>query len=378
MESMKILSIQNARIPTEKAHGIQIMKMCEAFASQGVEVGLVLPKRFNSINQDPFEYYGVERIFTIKKLPCLDLIPFDKYLGRFAFWVEVITFSFSALFYVFLRKPNIIYTRNDFFSPFSPLLRNLFFEIHGISHQIFLPFFKKITGIIAISKHLKDSLSQKGIPEEKILVAPSGVDLEKFNIKETQEDCRRKLSLPLDKKVVLYAGHLYEWKGADILAKASQYLDSNSVVVLVGGTKRDIEEFRIKNQELRNILIVGHKPHPEIPYWLKAAEVLVLPSLDRDIREKYWTSPLKLFEYMGAKRPIVASDLPSIKEILNENNAVLVKPDDPEDLAKGIKEVLQNQGLANRLVVQAFSDVQSYTWKRRAKNILEFIEKKKI
>ena len=75
---MNFVYIANARIPTEKAHGIQIMKMCEAFASLGIDVELVVPWRFNSIHVDSFEYYGVKRVFKIVKIPSLDLTAFGK------------------------------------------------------------------------------------------------------------------------------------------------------------------------------------------------------------------------------------------------------------------------------------------------------------
>ena len=76
---------------------------------------------------------------------------------------------------------------------------------------------------------------------------------------------------------------------------------------------------------------------------------------------------------MASKRPIVASDLPSIREILNEGNAILVQPDNPQGLAEGIRKVLENKNLAEKISARAFRDVQNYTWQKRAENILEFI-----
>ncbi len=81
---------------------------------------------------------------------------------------------------------------------------------------------------------------------------------------------------------------------------------------------------------------------------------------------------MKMFEYMVARRPIVASDLPSLREVLNEENAFLVKPDDAEALAKGIKEILEDSQLAENLANKAFQDVQKYSWAKRVENILAF------
>ncbi len=121
--------------------------------------------------------------------------------------------------------------------------------------------------------------------------------------------------------------------------------------------------------------MVGAKPHDEIPLWLRAADVLILPNTANEDISKYYTSPMKLFEYMASGTPIVASALPSIREILNENNAVLVESDNPEKLAEGIKKVLADAELAKKISKQAFADVQNRTWGKRAEEILEFVNR---
>src|SRR3989344_5357604 len=135
---MKILYIANARIPTEKAHGIQIMKMCEAFGNEKALVELVLPRRFNWINEDPFGYYGIKRIFKITKLPCLDFIVFDKYIGHLGLWAESLTFSISVFFYILFRKEDIFYTRDTLLMPLAIFKKNLIFETHTFPKNYFL------------------------------------------------------------------------------------------------------------------------------------------------------------------------------------------------------------------------------------------------
>jgi len=378
---VNLLYITNARIPTEKAHGIQIMKMCEAFTKAGIEQELIIPGRFNWIKEDPFDYYGIARNFKIKKLPCFDLIPFHKHLGHFGLWLESLTFFFSAVFYLFFKKRDfVIYTRDKFLSPISFFKKNLIFEAHSFPGNYFLYslFLKRLKGVVVITEKLKERFMEHGIAGNKILVAPDGVDFGMFDIGESQAACREKLGLPQDKKIVLYTGHLYEWKGANTLLEAArnfQFSISNFQFIFVGGTKEDIESFKDKARDLKNVLVVGHRHYSEIPYWLKAADVLVLPNSGKIEISRHWTSPMKLFEYMASKRPIVASDLPSIREILNEQNSVLAKPDNPEQLAQAIKEVLQNHELSDRISAKSFEDAKEFTWQKRAEKIYEYFFK---
>ncbi|XOB41356.1 MAG: glycosyltransferase family 4 protein [Candidatus Nealsonbacteria bacterium] len=372
---MKLIYIANARIPTEKAHGIQIMKMCEAFTERTDELELLVPNRMNWIKQDPFTYYEVKRSFKIKKFFCLDLIPFDRYLGHLALWIESITFFISILFYVLFKKAGIIYTRNKFLLISALFKKNFVFEAHAIFQNYFLYslFLKRTKRIIVTSQKIKEFFIENGVPSGKILVAPNGVDMEQFDIKETQEECRRKLSLSLNKKIVLYTGHLYSWKGVDTLARASRYLPEEVMLYFVGGAEKDIKNFKLQTSNLK-LNIVGHRPHSEIPLWLRAADILILPDLAVKDILKYGASPMKMFEYMASKRPIIASNLPSIREILNKNNSLLVKPNDPERLVRDIKKVLEDPNFSDKISNQAFQDVQNYTWQKRAGKILKFIK----
>ena len=120
--------------------------------------------------------------------------------------------------------------------------------------------------------------------------------------------------------------------------------------------------------------MAGYRPPSEIPLWLKAADVLVLPNSAKKDISKFYTSPMKLFEYMASKRPIVASNLPSLREILNKENAILlVEPDNPEALAQGIKQAMEDRNLVQTITQNAYDDVQNYTWEKRAEKILKFI-----
>src|SRR3989344_7502334 len=232
----KLIYIANARIPTEKAHGIQIMKMCEAFSFQGVGVELVLPRRLNNIKENPFSYYGVKRNFKITKLPTLDLITFG--LGSFGFFVETILFLISSTIYLFFRKYDILYTREW---PAVLFFRNIVLEIHSLPAKasfIHKKAWQKTKALFVLTSFIKNELIKLGVSENKILILPDAVDLEKFGIKISKEEARKKLGLPPDKKIILYTGsfYLYNWKGVDVLLEAAKNFGEGFLFLFVGGS----------------------------------------------------------------------------------------------------------------------------------------------
>ena len=370
---MKLIYIANARIPTEKAHGIQITKMCQAFALAGLEVELIVPWRFNKIKKGPFDYYEVKRNFKIRKLPSLDLIPLS--IPYFGFWIQNITFSLSVFFYILFKKADYIYSRDLFSLWFlSFFKKNLIYEAHYFPKHFWLykGILKRIRGLVVITQKLKEFYQNKGISLEKILVAPDGVDLEEFNTKESQAECRGKLNLPLDKKIIGYVGQLKTMgieKGIADLIEAMRIV--KHTLCLVGG--QDFGEYKKLAKGL-DVIFVGQVQHKLISCYLKSFDVLVMPFPWTE-HYAYYMSPLKMFEYMAAQKPIVASDLPSIREILNENNAVLVEPDNPQRLAKAINRTLKNPDFSAKISRQAYQDVQEYTWQKRVKKILSFINR---
>lgn len=370
---MRLFYISNSTIPTEKAHGYAISKMCEQFADLGLEVRLVLPKlkRKNPIDENIFDYYGIRENFKIKRIPCLDLTGLPL-LGRLFFLLQRLSFLFSSLF-IRTKEDDLIYFRDIEQFLFWPWKnKNVFFEIHFLSQKdkrlLFL--IKRAKKVIVLTQRLKEDLINYGLPAEKILVAPDGVDLEEFKIKKSQEECRRKLNLPLSKKIIGYVGQLKtrgEGKGIDCLIEAMRRI--KGVLCLVGG--RDFNEYKKLAKDL-DIIFVGQVQHKLIACYLKSFDVLVMP-FPRTKHYLYYMSPLKMFEYMAAQRPIVTSDLPSIREILNEDNAILVQPDSPQSLTRGIAKALRDTDLSAKISQKAFEDVQGYTWLKRASRIIKFI-----
>jgi glycosyltransferase involved in cell wall biosynthesis len=107
-------------------------------------------------------------------------------------------------------------------------------------------------------------------------------------------------------------------------------------------------------------------PPADVANHLSRADILVLPNSANAVSSRY-TSPLKLFEYLAAGRPIVASDLPALREVLRDGiNALLVPADDPAALAASLLRLIQDRPLAARLARTAFDDAALYSWDARA------------
>src|ERR1700683_591073 len=107
--SMKLLYLSNMRLPTEKAHGAQIMKTCEAFARAGVDITLVVTDRRTDITDDPFAYYGVTTRFPIVRLPVLDFVAW----GKIGFMVQIFSFAFASARFARTHKPDCLYGRDE-------------------------------------------------------------------------------------------------------------------------------------------------------------------------------------------------------------------------------------------------------------------------
>lgn len=374
---MKIIYLANYRLPTSSAHGLQVMRMCESFAASRPvqELLLIVPWRFNRIKQEVFVYYGGSRSFDVKKLPCLDILPLAPIFGCLAFFVQTLTFLLAARVYLSFKKCDILYTREPITGVF---LKHFVLELHSLPKAInFIHRFiwRRARAIIVLTNYAKKELAAAGVPADKILAAPDAVEANIFVEPESIEAARQKLGLPLDKKIVLYSGHLYEWKGAATLAQAAKRFSGDVLVVFVGGEGEDLRNFQATYGVRSNIKIIPWQKRERVLIYLQAADVLVLPNSARERISAYYTSPLKLFEYMAAGRPIVASDLPSLREILNESNSFLVQADSPESFARGIKRVLANPVLAAKISAQALADVKNYTWPKRARAILDFLKR---
>jgi glycosyltransferase involved in cell wall biosynthesis len=174
---------------------------------------------------------------------------------------------------------------------------------------------------------------------------------------------------------VTYAGHLYPWKGVETLLGALAAAPGLRGRV-IGGHPSEPDLARVRQFAAtlglgERVEFTGMKAPGEVAALLREADLLVLPNRATSVSASY-TSPLKLFEYLAAGRPIVASDLPALREILRDReNAWLVPPDDPGALAAALETIARDKALAVRLAKAAFESAGAYSWDRRAERLEE-------
>ncbi|MCX6786154.1 MAG: glycosyltransferase [Candidatus Komeilibacteria bacterium] len=371
---MKLIYLSNSRQPTEKAHGWQIAKMCEQFAGLGLEVALVFPVRKNPIKENLFTYYNLKPNFKLRPIKLPDFIALEKYIGPVGFYLQSFAF-FSKLLFLKIDKNAVIYSRQ----PELVWLFNLkgyltVYEAHRWPGRFagllkFLLDRKNI--IVANSIGTAGQFLKNGY--KNVLTAPNGVDLSSFEINSSLLQLRQELNLPLGKKIVMYLGHLYGWKGIATLLKAAEELKDNQEIlfVIVGGTDRDLNFFQ-RQVQLPNILFVGYKDKKDVPKWLKSADLLLLTLNQEDEQAKFYTSPMKLFEYLAAKVPVVVPALPSIKNLVSEKEVVFYQADSAVDLVQKIRQSLHDD--LNEKIIQGGELVKKHTWQARAAKIYEYFK----
>lgn len=378
---MKIFYFSFTRFPSEKAHSLYIAKVAESFANLGKDFVVVVPRRLGSVKKSFSDFYDVKDNFRVVKLPCIDLFYLLPIFRHFTFYLCMLTFSLSALLYAFFKTPrdSIIFANDLIVAMFLTFSgRKIVYELHDYPQDslwLYRRLFNRVYKIQTNNYQKKTLLeNQFGVPENKIYTAHNGVTIEDFDIPESRVEARKILNLDPSKKTVVYTGHLYDWKGVDTLvdtAKSMQDVD----FLFIGGSAEDVTEKKCDTKNHNNIHFLGFKPHSEIPMYQRAADVLVVPNTAKIDISKYHTSPMKIFEYMASKTPIVASDIPSIREILNEENSFFFVPDDCESLSNSIDRVINlSDSKKTKIVRNASLLVIEYSWLSRAKKVFEIIK----
>lgn len=374
---LHIAYLSGSIIPSRTASSIHVMKMCQALARCGFQVTLFAPDISDQgqyANCDLFADYGVADSFEIvrgpwpqtrgggywyarkiaAKLPYLDV---DLVIGR----------HLAACYFASKMKIPVIYETHGPIEEHGFLVQYLFNNL--IRSPLFL-------FLVVISHSLRRHFEERWpILKGHIIVAPDGADLIDKNVVEADiGSCNSRLQ-------VGYAGHLYHGKGVNLILQVARECPDFDFHI-VGGADADIRWWCGTESIPKNLRFHGYKKHGEVPKYLKAFDVALLPNQpdvyghDKRYNIGRWPSPLKLFEYMAAGRAIICSDVPVLQEIADNGVNMLVCPHDRSDIwADSLYYLAAHPELREALGATAQYQLEKkYSWGHRAKYITEHFE----
>ncbi|RPA68090.1 glycosyltransferase [Cyclobacteriaceae bacterium YHN15] len=365
---MKIVYLSSSNIPSKAANSINVTNMCQAFYELGNDITLITPKYPNTLEEDIYTFYGIDKEINIVR-------------------IKRNNSKFGLIFYlihVFLQLKRIHPDRVVGRCVYSCYLATVLgFDVVFDSHRpeweggkIYFSFFKKM---VVSKKLVKLTLNSNAL--KKIYEKNDFMNQFRFKIVVANNGAR---IYPLDQKVQLpgkntykvgYVGHLYKGRGIDIIIECANIL-KNVDFILVGGETKDINYW--KNRVIgENAYFLGFIPPQEIFKFRNSFDILLAP-YQKDVYTQAgfnsvsFMNPIKILEYMSSKKPIIASSLPAIEDILeHETNGLLVKSDDVNEWCSQILRLISNQELSQKISEQSYKDfLNYYTWKSRAKKFL--------
>ncbi len=374
---MKIAYIANSRFPSEKAQSDQVMAMCAAFAAAGHELRLFVPERTPVMAEDPFAYYHRERTFAFERVPCIDALRIPL-LGRIGHWIQLATFILNLRKQLADFQPNAIYSRELYVFGVSRLPGLHVWESHSLHHSPWAArIVRGLDAIITLTKAASDRLKKQGIPENKLLVEGDAVDPALFSDMPSRDEARAALGIDPGTFLCLYTGKFRTMgmgKGLDESAAAIKELRAEGRDVqlrAVGGTVEDLAAAAALREE--GITFEGHRPQRELKNEYAAADLLLMPFPYTE-HYAFYMSPLKLFEYLMSGVPMVVTDLPSVREVVDEQSAFVAKPGDVPSLVACIRQAMDQPEVGRTRAAAAKALAPRYTWDARARRIADWIQ----
>jgi glycosyltransferase involved in cell wall biosynthesis len=282
--------------------------------------------------------------------------------------------NFSAIFAAKIKGIPVVLEVN---SPHAFERKKL---VQDIWHIPLVPFLvesmvmKLADRIITVSDILKSYYLERTIGADKISVVANGVDIDRFSPNVSSQTISEKYQLA-DKVVLGFIGSFHYWHGIENLRRLIEFTSSkfeNVVYLLVGDgpLKNQLTEF-VKDRGLsEDVILTGYVPHDEVPNYLAAMQVVLAPYPASDF---FYFSPLKIFEYMSAGKPVLASRLGQISEMIQHGeNGLLYQPEDIANLCQNAAALVEDKYLRARLGENARATIlQGYTWETNARKIVE-------
>lgn len=365
----KLAIIARLHLQLQQANLIQTLQMAEAFGDL-VETVLIsdksrkdfMPgsKKLHDIIYDfgfklNFEFLHYNNLYYF--LPKTEPLRKKYLLNRALKYVKN-----NNIDYIFTREEEVAYC-------FCKILPTIF-ELHDINY---INNFEKLLSltnagklkILSISYRLKDILIAKGINVNNVFVYHDCVNLERFQNKSIK---------PLFKKrnqIIGYSGHLYKDRGVELIIKLAK---SNPAFefYIAGGLKKDVNHYKtkVRKSDISNITFLGMLPYKKIPEFLKTCDVLIMP-YSKSLNTIDSCSPLKVFEYMASGKIIITSNIPTILEVLNENNALIFEADSFDSLQKALNKIKNNSVDKESLLKNMLENIKKYSWKKRSEYVLD-------
>lgn len=369
--TLRIAYFSGSVIPSRQANSVHVMKMCQALAKRGHEVVLGAIAGADP-GGDDFAHYGVEACFRIVKHTARG----RGILARARYALAIPAKMRSVI------EPDLVYGRHLLsLSVAARWGAPVVFEAHeapsplerAVERRLFArPNFARL---VVISGALRDEYRRLhlGLSPQRLLVAHDAADPPPPMSRIT--DSRR--AAGVGRLQVGYVGHLYPGKGMEVVGALAARMPEVDFHV-IGGTDEDIAAWRHRTASCENLVYHGHVPPAATEVHRAAMDVLLAPYQERvhaagaggEIGR--WMSPLKIFEYMASRRPMVASDLPVLREVLcHGETALLASPDDVEEWVAAIERLRDpalRRGIAER-AAQRLADC--HTWAHRAAQVLE-------
>lgn len=397
---MKIAMAAPSQIPARRANTLQVMKMAQALQRCGYEVCLASPQSPGSPKDIPWtelvHLYGLGSAAgpgSSESLPGMAQFEMAWLLAHPAY--RRYDYGLRVLRWARRVQADLLYTRLPQAAALASLVGlPVILEAHDLPQGMLGPLVWRLflagrgrRRLVAITRALADALSQRlGAPPAAApetgaftIVAPDAVDVERYANLPGPAAAREGLGLaglPVERFTAGYSGHLYPGKGSQMLLSLAAALPQISFLV-VGGEPGDVESVRqdAQRQGLANLILTGFVANADLPRYQAACDVLLAP-YERQVAGSSggniaaYFSPLKLFEYLACGRAIFCSDLPVLREVLDESYAWLLPPGDVAAWVAALQALSQDAARCRDLGQQARQQAQQHTWEQRARRIL--------
>lgn len=365
---MKIVYIENVRIPSRRAHAIQILHTCQELGYLGHELVLVTPKREGMGRyQDIFLDRALS--FSHVVLSSVDFLAFSWLPKKIAYYLQRLSFMRACCRWKSGRQADVWYTRDLYVVwALSCSGETWVVELHDAPHPLLWEKVRaRIKKYVVITSALKQWLIERGVADDDVVVAHDGWDPASLSYAFDREMVRRDLGWRSTDVIFVYAGGLFAWKGVDrIVQWWNERPPARAKLVILGGAKED--RARISSLiKIPSIHLLETVSPIEVSHFLRAADVGVLPTSPDHVIGRLYTSPLKLFEYLSSGLPVLASDVPSSREVLDDSVARFFF--DASSFEEACQELVSRDAWRRGASEQARQKSSLYTWSARAKKI---------